>query len=123
MPARSRSEGAFPKDLELLQGRRQALRGVRDMSRARRGLPTGWRARSHGVRMSILAVRRLNFCAGHRVFGHENKCARLHGHNYTVYVHAEGIDRPIDGLGRVIDFSVLKERLGAFIDTRMDHNM
>lgn len=64
--------------------------------------------------------RRLTFCAGHRVHGHETKCQYPHGHNYVVHVTAEAL-RSLDGIGRVIDFSVLKEKLGTWIDTNWDH--
>lgn len=63
--------------------------------------------------------RRLTFCAGHRVMGHENKCAHLHGHNYTLLVHARA--RDLDSVGRVIDFAELKARVGGWIDTHWDH--
>ena len=69
--------------------------------------------------MSITCVRRLQFCAGHRVWKHENKCAHLHGHNYVVYFHASA--PKLDELGRVIDFDVLKERLGSWIEEHWDH--
>jgi 6-pyruvoyltetrahydropterin/6-carboxytetrahydropterin synthase len=69
----------------------------------------------------ITAVRRLQFCAGHRVLNHESKCRNIHGHNYVVFLHAEGVDRPLDKLGRVVDFSALKERFGAWIDYYWDH--
>lgn len=65
------------------------------------------------------AVRRLQFCAGHRVLDHESKCANAHGHNYVAYFHAES--QGLDKLGRVIDFSVLKERIGKWIDENWDH--
>jgi 6-pyruvoyltetrahydropterin/6-carboxytetrahydropterin synthase len=72
----------------------------------------------------IECARKFHFCAGHRVFGHENKCAHPHGHNYTVYVEA----RPwrlhkdeLDDVGRVVDFSVLKEKIGGWIDDNWDH--
>ncbi len=65
------------------------------------------------------AVRRLQFCAGHRVWKHEHKCANLHGHNYVAFVHAEA--EHLDDLGRVIDFSVLKERIGGWIEQYWDH--
>ena len=29
-------------------------------------------------------VRQLTFCAGHRLYRHESKCAFFHGHNYRV---------------------------------------
>jgi 6-pyruvoyltetrahydropterin/6-carboxytetrahydropterin synthase len=42
----------------------------------------------------------------------------LHGHNYVALFEA---DAPLDALGRVIDFSVLKERIGGWIDSQWDH--
>lgn len=67
------------------------------------------------------AIRRLQFCAGHRVMGHENKCAHLHGHNYVVFLHAEAIQDTLDSIGRVVDFGVLKYIYGTFIEECWDH--
>ena len=67
----------------------------------------------------IQAVRRIQFCAGHRVMGHEGLCACLHGHNYVAFFHAEADD--LDSVGRVIDFGVLKEKLGGWVDENWDH--
>jgi 6-pyruvoyltetrahydropterin/6-carboxytetrahydropterin synthase len=68
-------------------------------------------------------VRRLHFCAGHRVVGHEGKCRHPHGHNYIVYLHARSNSRTeeLDEVGRVIDFGVLKERIGGWIEENWDH--
>lgn len=71
--------------------------------------------------MKITATRRLQFCSGHRVLGHENKCAHLHGHNYVVMLTAQGPE--LDSIGRVVDFSVLKDRLGSWIELFWDHGM
>ena len=65
------------------------------------------------------AVRRIQFCAGHRVLGHEGKCAHLHGHNYVAFFHAEGDG--LDRVGRVIGFGLLKEKLGGWVDEHWDH--
>jgi 6-pyruvoyltetrahydropterin/6-carboxytetrahydropterin synthase len=65
------------------------------------------------------AVRRIQFAAGHRVLGHEGRCAHPHGHNYVVFFHAEA--DTLDDVGRVIDFSILKERLGGWVDRNWDH--
>lgn len=68
------------------------------------------------------AVRRLQFCAGHRVFQHESKCRNMHGHNYVLYIHAR--PKPtlgLDSVGRVIDFSELKAKVGNWIDLWWDH--
>lgn len=68
--------------------------------------------------MSLQVVRRIHFSAGHRLVGHEGACAYLHGHNYVVYIHATG---GLDAVGRVIDFAVLKERVGGWILENWDH--
>jgi len=69
--------------------------------------------------MRIEAVRKFHFCAGHRVLGHESKCANMHGHNYILWVHAEASE--LDELGRVIDFSVLKDKIDPWIQEKWDH--
>lgn len=50
---------------------------------------------------------------------HESKCANLHGHNYVAWFDAEADQ--LDDIGRIIDFSVLKEKIGGWIDTNWDH--
>jgi len=67
----------------------------------------------------ITCTRRLTFCAGHRVVGHEGKCRHLHGHNYVVEITCEA-DR-LDGVGRVVDFGVIKREVGGWIDSALDH--
>ncbi len=65
-----------------------------------------------------------DFSAGHRVVGHEGKCRFLHGHNYRV--HFTCVQPSMDGLdtlGRVIDFSVIKERLCQWLEDNWDHKM
>lgn len=71
--------------------------------------------------MIITCTRRLEFDYGHRVYLHESKCRHLHGHRgvVEVTVTAPGLDQ----LGRVIDFSVLKQRVGTWIDNNWDHNL
>jgi len=67
----------------------------------------------------IECTRRLKFDAGHRVHLHESKCRNAHGHQYIVFIHATS--EYLDNLGRVIDFSVLKEKFGGWIDEHWDH--
>lgn len=67
----------------------------------------------------LSCIRRIQFCAGHRVLGHESKCANLHGHNYVAFFHARA--QGLDSIGRVIDFSVLKNLIGGWIDDNWDH--
>ena len=69
--------------------------------------------------MPLTVMRRVRFCAGHRLLGHEGKCAALHGHNYTAEFHVTA-DR-LDAVGRVIDFAELKVRLKGWIDEHWDH--
>jgi len=66
-------------------------------------------------------TRRFQFCAGHRLVDHEGKCAHLHGHNYVAFITCGAAN--LDDCGRVIDFSVIKEQVGRFIDRAWDHKM
>ena len=69
--------------------------------------------------MEITCTRRIEFDAGNRVMGHEGKCRHLHGHRY-VAEFAACADR-LDEIGRVIDFGVLKAKLGGWINEHWDH--
>jgi 6-pyruvoyltetrahydropterin/6-carboxytetrahydropterin synthase len=68
----------------------------------------------------IEAIRYHDICCGHRVAGHENKCAHLHGHNYRFYFHIRS-SGGLDALGRVLDFSVIKEKLCQWLEENYDH--
>lgn len=68
----------------------------------------------------ITCTRRLEFDYGHRVYKHESKCAHVHGHRGVVEVMA--LAPELDSLGRIIDFSVLKQLVGGWIDEHWDHN-
>jgi 6-pyruvoyltetrahydropterin/6-carboxytetrahydropterin synthase len=70
--------------------------------------------------MTVSITRRFEWDAAHRVLGHEGKCRHLHGHRYVAEVTVAAPE--LDSLGRVVDFSVLKEKLGEWIDTHWDHN-
>jgi 6-pyruvoyltetrahydropterin/6-carboxytetrahydropterin synthase len=69
----------------------------------------------------ITARRSHEFCYGHRVVGHEGKCRQLHGHGGVV--HFECSAPQLDGIGRVIDFGVIKARLCAWLEHSWDHRM
>ena len=60
---------------------------------------------------------------GHRVHGHESKCAHLHGHNYRIFFTVQQDNNQLDLIGRVIDFSVIKSRLCEWLETWWDHKM
>jgi len=68
----------------------------------------------------ITITRRFQFCAGHRVHRHESKCNNLHGHNYVLLVEASP-KKGLDALGRVMDFSEVKARIGKWLDAHWDH--
>lgn len=71
--------------------------------------------------MIITATRYHDFSAGHRVFGHENKCSGLHGHNYRIHFECVGENAPVDGIGRVLDFGVINSLLCAWLEQNWDH--
>lgn len=70
--------------------------------------------------MSKTSITRYHdICAGHRVVGHEGKCRHLHGHNYRIHFTCEA--ESLDDLGRVVDFSVVKDRLCMWLEKNWDH--
>ena len=77
----------------------------------------------------VQASRYHDFSCGHRVVGHESKCRHLHGHNYRVYFYVQmvkdkqGSAAKIDQVGRVMDFTVIKEILCEWVEQIWDHKM
>lgn len=70
---------------------------------------------------TVTAERYHDISCGHRVYGHESKCAHLHGHNYRVHFEIEGIKEATDSIGRVMDFSVIKSVLCEWLEKYWDH--
>jgi 6-pyruvoyltetrahydropterin/6-carboxytetrahydropterin synthase len=68
----------------------------------------------------IICVRKIEFDSAHRLINHESKCRMLHGHRYVV--EASFCAKKLDDVGRVIDFGVIREVLGSWIDEHFDHN-
>ncbi|MBF0300669.1 MAG: 6-carboxytetrahydropterin synthase [Oligoflexia bacterium] len=87
-------------------------------------------------------ARKIEFCYAHRLMNHEGKCANFHGHNGIVWIYATtlsfsplpssssssstsispstlGLD--LDKVGRIVDFAVLKEKVGGWIENNWDH--
>lgn len=64
------------------------------------------------------ADRYHDFSYGHRVYQHESKCAHLHGHNGRVHFVIKG---DLDSVGRVLDFSVIKDLLCEWLEKWWDH--
>jgi len=74
-------------------------------------------------RTTLSIVRRLRFCAGHRLLHHEGQCAYLHGHSYRVDVEVAPATggTTVDAAGRIVDFAVVKRLLLGWIDAHWDH--
>ena len=58
------------------------------------------------------------FEAAHFIEGYAGKCARLHGHNWTVEAIIRGEE--LDKLGMLVDFKILKTELKKILDD-FDH--
>lgn len=66
-------------------------------------------------------TREIRFCYGHRLLNYDGKCKHLHGHNGKAVIVLE--TPALDPLGMVVDFSQIKEKVGAWIDQTLDHQM
>ena len=64
------------------------------------------------------AERYHDISCGHRVVGHESKCRHLHGHNYRIHFVCQA---ELDNIGRVIDFTSIKECLCMWVENNWDH--
>jgi 6-pyruvoyltetrahydropterin/6-carboxytetrahydropterin synthase len=69
--------------------------------------------------MSLTIMRRIKFCAGHRLHKHGGKCEHFHGHNYMADFYVTG--NHVDAIGRVIDFAELKKLFKGWLDENWDH--
>jgi 6-pyruvoyltetrahydropterin/6-carboxytetrahydropterin synthase len=69
--------------------------------------------------MSLTIMRRIKFCAGHRLHKHGGKCEHFHGHNYMADFYVTGHE--VDNVGRVIDFAELKKLFKGWLDENWDH--
>lgn len=69
----------------------------------------------------IYCTRKFPFDTAHRVMGHGGQCRFLHGHRYVCEATFEAEN--LDDLGMVIDFAVIKEKLGGWIKENFDHNV
>jgi 6-pyruvoyltetrahydropterin/6-carboxytetrahydropterin synthase len=67
----------------------------------------------------IRITKCLEWDSAHRLLRHESKCASLHGHRYQAEVTCEA--ERLDAIGRVVDFAVINEVLGNWLDTHWDH--
>lgn len=67
----------------------------------------------------VTCTRRLEWDAMHRIPLHESKCSAFHGHRYAAEITCVSDD--LDSLGRVVDFGLVKARVGSWIDDHWDH--
>jgi len=72
------------------------------------------------VNFMITITKTIEFDSAHRVKGHEGKCRHVHGHRYKLNITLTA--ESLDGIGRVIDFSEVKEIVKSYIDSTYDHN-
>lgn len=66
----------------------------------------------------VTCTRRLEWDAMHRIPMHESKCRAFHGHRYVAEITCLA---ELDSLGRVVDFGVVKQLVGGWIDQHWDH--
>lgn len=72
--------------------------------------------------MLPIISRRFEIDAGHRLMNHAGKCKNYHGHRYVieVFFKAPTLD---PATGMVIDFGVVKDLIGTWLDEHWDHGM
>ncbi len=58
-------------------------------------------------------IVKASFEAAHDIPGHKGKCARLHGHSYTLEAEFSGTE--LDSIGMLCDFTDLKAVLNEFL--------
>lgn len=89
--------------------------------------------------MRIIAHRHCDFSYGLRIADHEGEGRYLHGNNARIHFYCEGVPKEpvqeviggelpsinaqngLDELGRVIDFSVIDERLCSWVEDNWNH--
>lgn len=71
--------------------------------------------------MTFKITRKHEIHCGHRVVNHEGKCKNLHGHSYIFHLICKSSN--LDDLGRVIDFSVVKDLVCKWLDETWDHKL
>lgn len=67
----------------------------------------------------LTITRSFEIDAGHRLQNHESACRNVHGHRYRFEVTVSAPE--LDSIGRIIDFSDLKRRVGRWLEEKLDH--
>ena len=66
-------------------------------------------------------TKQIDFCYGHRLLNYDGQCRYLHGHNGLLEVDVES--QVLDGLGMVVDFGEVRDRVKGWVDANLDHRM
>ena len=66
-------------------------------------------------------TRRFEIDAGHRLMEHGGKCKNYHGHRYVFEVSLSAMTIGADGM--IVDFGIVKDVLGGWLDEHWDHGM
>ena len=69
----------------------------------------------------ISCTRRIEWDAMHRIPRHESACKAYHGHRYAADITCVPVGAQLDELGRVVDFSVIRDRVGGWVQQHWDH--
>ena len=72
-------------------------------------------------RLMFTISRQFVFCYGHRLVHHIGKCANLHGHNGVVKIGLR--NDQLNPQGMVADFIDVKNTIGEWIETTLDHRL
>ncbi|MGH2479072.1 MAG: 6-carboxytetrahydropterin synthase QueD [Ktedonobacteraceae bacterium] len=76
------------------------------------------------MQRQALLTKVFHFEAAHSLPGHRGKCARLHGHSYTLEVTLRGPIKRAEGTsddGMVMDFDDLSQLVKQAVIERLDH--
>jgi len=65
-------------------------------------------------------TRRIEWDMAHRIPLHGGKCQYLHGHRYAAEITCRGTE--LDEMGAVVDFGLIKQLVGGWVDKHWDHN-
>jgi 6-pyruvoyltetrahydropterin/6-carboxytetrahydropterin synthase len=66
-------------------------------------------------------TRLIHFCYGHRLLEYSGKCRHPHGHNGKIEITI--FKKELDGMGFVMDFEEIKEKVQRWVDAELDHKM
>ena len=66
-------------------------------------------------------IKRIDFCYGHRLLGHDGVCRHVHGHNAVAEIEVRA--ETLDSRDMVVDFGDIKRLVKEWIDRELDHRM